>query len=153
MIKDVKILVANGVNLDLLGRREADVYGRFTLADLAASLQKAAPEIAKLAGLSSLSLSFFQSNVEAEFLSELDKGWSGILMNPGAWTHTSLALADRLAALRTPYVEVHISNVAAREEFRKHSYSAKGASGVVHGFGMHSYHAALLGLCARLAST
>lgn len=139
-----KVLVANGVNLDLLGTREPGIYGTFTLADVEKTLREVAPQ------LGGCTLAFFQSNDEQAFIEKFDEGWDGALINPGAWTHTSLALADRLAALKLPYVEVHISNVAAREDFRKLSYTARNAVGVVHGFGMDSYVAGLLGLLRKL---
>jgi 3-dehydroquinate dehydratase-2 len=146
-----QILVAHGVNLDLLGRREPDVYGRTTLAELEAELEAAAEGAARMAGLSNgCGLAFFQSNDETTFLERLGDGWDGILINPGAWTHTSLALADRLLGLGVPYVEVHLSNLAAREEFRQKSYSAAGAAGVVYGFGVDSYVVGLVGLLRAL---
>ena len=95
-------------------------------------------------------LHFYQSNSEADFLNEISKKWDGALINPGAWTHTSLALGDRLAALQLPFVEVHISNLSQREDFRKHSYLSPHAVGVVYGFGLGSYGAALIGLLNHL---
>lgn len=148
----LRVLVANGVNLDLLGTREPDVYGQTTLADIEAALVRDAAAAAQLAGVAGVDLSFFQSNDEAEFLNALDQGWDGILINAGAWTHTSLALADRLKGLAVPYAEVHLSNLAAREDFRQRSYAAPAAAGVVYGFGKSSYIAALVGLLKRLAS-
>jgi 3-dehydroquinate dehydratase-2 len=148
----LKILVAHGVNLDLLGRREPEVYGRTTLAELEQAIEVAAPEVAALAGLTGVTLAFFQSNDEPTFLARLGDGWDGLVINPGAWTHTSLALADRLLGLAVPYVEVHLSNLAAREEFRQRSYSAAGAVGVVYGFGVDSYVVGLAGLLRRLAA-
>jgi 3-dehydroquinate dehydratase-2 len=148
-----RVLVANGVNLDLLGRREVGIYGRVALAEIEAGLARDAAAAAQLAGLDAgVELSFFQSNDEAEFLAELDKGWDGALINAGAWTHTSLALADRLKGLELPFVELHLSNLAAREEFRHHSYSAPHAAGVVYGLGPASYIAALVGLLRHLAA-
>lgn len=148
----VSILIANGVNLDLLGGREAQHYGRFTLADLERSLGQYGAALAPLYPSLSLSLNFIQTNDEAEFLAQLSQPWDAAICNFAAWTHTSVAIADRLAALGRPYVEVHISNVAAREPFRHSSYSAAGAAGVVFGFGMASYHAALAGLLETLSS-
>ena len=146
-----RVLVANGVNLDLLGRREPHIYGQKGLDGLEAAVRSSAPTLAKAAGLAGCNLTFFQSNDEAAFLSQLDQNWDGILINPGAWTHTSLALADRLRALETPFVEVHLSNVAAREPFRHRSYSAPYARGVVHGLGLNSYLAGLFGLLLDIA--
>ncbi len=149
--KPWQILVANGVNLDLLGRREPAVYGSANLSQLEQQLRVSAPELARVAGGRGVALTFFQSNDEAAFLNELSAGWDGALINPGAWTHTSLALADRLKGLALPFVEVHISNVAGREAFRQQSFSAPHAVGVVHGFGLSSYEAGLLGLLRHLA--
>ncbi|MES2743888.1 MAG: type II 3-dehydroquinate dehydratase [Bdellovibrionota bacterium] len=148
--KTLSILVANGVNLDLLGRREPAIYGKHTLADIESSLQNLAPKLQAMFELPALKLSFFQSNHEGLFLEEFDKGWSAAIINAGAWTHTSLALADRLTALELPFIEVHISNLAKREEFRHHSYTAPHALGVCYGFGIDSYTAALAGLCSIL---
>lgn len=145
-----RVLVASGVNLDLLGRREPDVYGRETLADLEESLRRHAPALAKVAGVSDVTLTFFQTNDEAALFAKLSEGWDGVLLNAGAWTHTSLALADRLKGLSLPFVEVHLSNLAAREEFRHKSHCAPHAVGVVYGFGMAGYQAALLGLLTKL---
>jgi len=91
-------------------------------------------------------LEFYQTNSEAEFLTKISDTYDGIVINPAAWTHTSVALADRLSAVKTPYIETHISNISSREEFRKKSYTAPGASGVVYGMGFSSYKSALLGL-------
>ena len=148
--KDLKILVAHGVNLDLLGLREPQIYGKHTLADIESRLRTVSPEFAKAFQLPSVQLHFFQSNHEGLFLDELSKKWDGALINAGAWTHTSLALADRLVALALPFVEVHISNLSKREDFRQHSYAAPHAIGVCYGFGMDSYTAALSGLYAFL---
>lgn len=147
---DLKILIANGVNLDLLGRREPHIYGKHTLADVEARLRAVSVTLAKTFQLPTVHLHFFQSNHEGLFLDELSKGWDGALINAGAWTHTSLALADRLVALQLPFVEVHLSNLSKREEFRQHSYAAPHAAGVVYGFGVESYVAALSGLYATL---
>jgi 3-dehydroquinate dehydratase-2 len=146
-----RVLILNGVNLDLLGRREAQHYGSFTLEGLEAALGAEAPALARAAGLPGVELSFAQSNSEDAFLAVLDKGWDGAVLNAGAWTHTSLAIADRLRALGLIFVEAHISNIAAREEFRQRSFLAPVAAGVVYGFGMDSYRVALFGLLRRLA--
>ncbi len=148
----LRIVVASGVNLDLLGRREPGIYGKHTLADLERRLRALAPGLARTFGLSGVELTFFQSNDEARFLETLSEPWAGALINAGAWTHTSLALADRLAALQLPFVEVHISNLSRREDFRQKSYSAPHAVGVCYGFGIDSYAAGLSGLFAHLAS-
>lgn len=145
------VLVLNGVNLDLLGRREAQHYGTFSLADIEADLTAIAPKLADLAGFPGVKLAFAQTNSEAEFLAQLDHGWDGAVINAGAWTHTSLAIADRLRALALPFVEAHISNIAAREEFRHRSFLAPIATGVVFGLAKDSYRVALFGLLCRLA--
>jgi len=140
-----RILVASGVNLDLLGRREPGIYGRATLADLEV--------LARSEFAARAELFFAQTNVEAEYLALLDGEWSGAVINPGAWTHTSLALADRLAGLELPFVEVHLSNTAAREAFRHHSYTARLAVGVVQGFGINSYLLGIDGILRYLAAS
>lgn len=146
-----RILIANGVNLDLLGQREPEVYGLTTLASLEDELRKINPVLAKSFGLEAAELIFYQSNHEGQFLEKLSEGWDGAVINPGAWTHTSLALADRLAGLKLPFAEVHLSNIAKREAFRQHSYAAPHAVGVCFGFGSASYSAGLTGLYAWLA--
>ena len=141
----MKILIASGVNLDLLGKREISIYGKDSLQTMEKLLKSNVTDLKKIFKLKSCELVFFQSNDEATFLEEVSKSWDGIVINPGAWTHTSLALADRLVGLGTPYVEVHVSNVFAREEFRKHSFLSPHAVGTISGFGIYSY---LLGLQA-----
>lgn len=145
-----KILIAHGVNLDRLGSREPQIYGSSNLAEINDGLFKIAPLIAQMIGSPAPLLDFFQSNAEHELLNQISSGYDGILINPGAWTHTSLALADRLKGLAVPYVEVHLSNTASRETFRHHSYTAPHAAGVVSGFGAASYQAGLLGLMLKL---
>ncbi|MDE3268831.1 MAG: type II 3-dehydroquinate dehydratase [Pseudomonadota bacterium] len=143
------ILVANGVNLDLLGRREQEHYGSFTLQDLEDSLQLWAGKFSALLDIGKPKLVFLQSNDECTFLEKLSANWDGVLLNPGAWTHTSLALADRLQSLpHIPYVEVHISNIRKR---RRRSYCADNALAVVCGAGMDSYLAGLYVLLKHLA--
>lgn len=145
-----QILVANGVNLDLLGKREAHIYGGASLRDL----EKALSEYnQKIAGLykSDFDLCFFQTNCESELLEKLtEQSWKAMIINPGAWTHTSLALADRLAAIDFPFIEVHLSNLSLRESFRQKSFSAKHACGVIYGLGVDSYLAALAALYQQL---
>lgn len=144
--------VANGVNLDLLGTRETAIYGSLTLREIEACLR---------ADLESLQekrkfkyrLEFFQTNDEAEFLAFVSRPFAGLIMNPGAWTHTSLALADRLRATGTPFIETHLSNISAREPFRHHSYCAPHAAGVIYGLGLESYRAALYALLQKLSAT
>ena len=135
-----KILVLNGPNLNLLGTREPDIYGAETLADILANLRDLADELG-------ISLISFQSNIEGELIDKIqtarDEGVSFILINPGAFTHTSVALRDAFLAVDLPMIELHLSNVHAREEFRRHSYLADIAVGTVAGFGSYSYELAL----------
>ncbi|MHB1194112.1 MAG: type II 3-dehydroquinate dehydratase [Longimicrobiales bacterium] len=142
----MKIAVVHGPNLRLLGRREPEVYGSDTLADVNALLADEA------LGLG-VELEFFQSNHEGEILDFLDTASArveGFLVNPGALTHTSVALRDALTGVARPFVEVHLSNTAAREPFRRHSFLSDVAAGVVFGFGTQSYVLGLRGLVARL---
>ncbi len=146
-----KILIANGVNLDLLGARPEQWYGTGTLSELENFLLKKVPDIEKLTS-TKISLSFFQSNDEASFLNKLSEKWHGAVINPGAWTHSSLALADRLEALQLPFAEVHLSNLAKRtEDWRKRSYSAGHALGVIYGFGFESYFLGLQAVISAVA--
>ena len=140
-----KILVASGVNLDLLGSRQPEIYGMETLKDLEDSLNSLLPSLETLFD-TNIKLITKQTNSECYFLELVSECWDGIVVNAGAWTHTSLALSDRLAALDVPFVEVHISNLANREEFRKKSYLAPYAIGIAYGFGLDSYHTGLFGL-------
>ena len=141
------ILLLSGPNLNLLGTREPAVYGHTTLAQV----ESAARQRAAAAGVA---LDAFQSNSEAELVGRIHRaredGTGFIVINPGALTHTSVALRDALAAVAIPYVEVHLSNVHAREAFRHHSYLAGGAVGVVCGFGPQGYAFAIDAALARL---
>ncbi|OZB62142.1 MAG: type II 3-dehydroquinate dehydratase [Lysobacterales bacterium 14-68-21] len=143
-----KILALHGPNLNLLGVREPDIYGRETLADINAGLA----EQAQAAGHE---LSWYQSNAEHELIGRIhqarDDQTALILCNAGAFTHTSIALRDALAAVAIPFIEVHLSNVHAREPFRHHSYLADIAIGVIGGFGSDSYRLALDAAMRRLA--
>lgn len=134
------ILVLHGPNLNLLGTREPDVYGHATLADIDAGL-------AANARASGVELASFQSNAEHELIERVqaacDDGTAFMLINPGAFTHTSIALRDALAAVKIPFIEVHLSNVHAREPFRRLSYFSDIAVGVIAGFGAQSYQLAL----------
>lgn len=142
-----KILVLHGPNLNLLGTREPDIYGRDTLA----AIDQRLVERGKGVGMEVVS---FQSNAEAPLIERIhaakSDGTAFILINPAAFTHTSVALRDALAAVAIPFVEVHLSNVHAREAFRKHSYFSDLAVGVVAGFGAHSYELALEAAIRRL---
>jgi 3-dehydroquinate dehydratase II len=142
------ILVLHGPNLNLLGTREPEIYGHATLADIDAMLGRAA----EAAGHRLASL---QSNAEHVLIDRIqaarDDGTAFILINPGAFTHTSIALRDAFAAVKIPFIELHLSNVHAREEFRRHSYLSDLAVGVIAGFGADSYRLALDAALARLA--
>lgn len=134
----MKILIINGPNLNLLGEREPEVYGKQTFNDYFTSLQFKLREV---------ELSHFQSNHEGEIIDKLHEArlhFDGVVLNAAAYTHTSVAIADAVKAIQIPVVEVHISNTSARENFRKHSYIAPYASGVITGFGMKSYELAVL---------
>lgn len=135
-----KIIIINGPNLNLLGTREPSVYGTQSFEEVLTQWQKAYPNV---------SLSYFQSNCEGELINKLHEigfHYDGVILNAGAYTHTSIALADAIKAIQTPVVEVHISNTFARESFRHHSYLSSVAKGVIVGFGMKSYELALLSL-------
>jgi 3-dehydroquinate dehydratase-2 len=143
------ILILHGPNLNLLGTREPDVYGHTTLADIDR-------ELTVLAGELGVTVTTFQSNHEGALIDRIHtaagEGVAGLLINPGAYTHTSIALRDAIAAVTVPTVEVHLSNVHARESFRRRSFIAPVAVAQVAGFGAASYALALRGLVARLRS-
>lgn len=142
-----RILVLNGPNLNRLGKREPSVYGRSTLDDIEKDLKTLAIEI-------SVEIDFFQSNHEGLLIDRIhlagDKGVDGFLINPGALTHTSVALRDAFLSVGKPFVEVHISNTYARETFRQKSFLSDVSSGVLVGFGTFGYQLALRGLAATL---
>jgi 3-dehydroquinate dehydratase-2 len=143
-----RILVLHGPNLNLLGRREPEIYGRTTLSEIDAGLVEAGK------GLQA-EIECFQSNHEGALVDRIQEAMGrvdGIIINPGAFTHTSLAIRDALAATDLPIVEVHLSNVFAREAFRHHSYVSGIAMAVVSGLGAAGYTAALLGLVERLGA-
>jgi len=144
-----KILVIHGPNLNLLGGREPALYGQATLAEIDADL-------AGIARGSGHDLSSFQSNSEGALIDRVHAaakdGIAFIVINPGALTHTSIALRDALAAVKIPFIEVHLSNVHAREAFRHHSYLADLAVGVITGFGADSYRLGVTAALRRLAS-
>ena len=135
-----KILVLHGPNLNLLGTREPEVYGCTTLADIDASLSATAMA-------ADHELTSFQSNAEHALIDRVHaargEGVAWIVINPGGYTHTSVALRDALAGVAIPFIETHLSNVQAREPFRQHSYFSDIAHGVISGFGAESYHMAL----------
>ena len=143
----MNILVLHGPNLNLLGQREPEIYGHRTLADIDA-------ELARLGDQLSVRIESFQSNHEGALIDRLQQamqdGTNGILINPGGLTHTSIALRDTISALSMPVVEVHLSNIHAREAFRNQSYISPVVSGVVCGFGPDSYLLALRAILAKL---
>ena len=130
----MKILIVNGPNLNLLGSRETQIYGNVSFADF----------LTELKSKSSAEISYFQSNVEGELINVLqDTDADGIILNAGGYTHTSVALRDCIAAIPTPVVEVHISNITARESFRHESLLSPVCAGCIFGFGMKGYELAL----------
>ena len=138
----VKLLLIHGPNLNLLGEREPEVYGKTTLAEIDRRMTK-------FAGENGAELRILQSNSEGAIVDAVQeaRNWAaGILINPGAYTHYSYAIRDAIAAVRLPAVEIHISNVSAREEFRRHSVIAPACVGSVSGFGWCSYKLGLIGL-------
>jgi 3-dehydroquinate dehydratase-2 len=133
----MQLLILNGPNLNLLGKREPEIYGYATFDDYFAQLKEKFPQV---------KLSYFQSNVEGELINKLHEcgfTYNGIIFNPGGYTHTSIALGDAVAAIKTPVIEVHISNVFAREEFRHISYIAPKAKGSITGLGLDGYRLAI----------
>ena len=144
-----KLLVLHGPNLNLLGVREPDIYGRETLADIN-------NQLAQRAQAAGHELAWYQSNAEHELIGRIhqarDEQIATILINPGAFTHTSVALRDALAAVGIPFIELHMSNVHAREPFRHHSYLSDLAIGVICGFGSASYRLALDAALSKLES-
>ena len=135
--QQMKILIINGPNLNLLGKRETSIYGKTSFTKYFARLQSKYPD---------LTLQYFQSNHEGEILDKIHETgftYDGIVLNGGAYTHTSIAIADAIAAVETPVVEVHISNIHAREAFRKHSYSAANCVGCITGLGLKGYDLAV----------
>lgn len=139
------IVILNGPNLNLLGQREPGIYGLQSFEIYLKTLESLFPAV---------QFTYFQSNVEGELINKLhDVGFNadGIIFNAGGYTHTSVAIADAVAAVKAPVVEVHISNVHAREEFRHTSLMAKNCLGVITGFGMDSYRLAILGILEFLS--
>lgn len=136
-------MIINGPNLNLLGTREPTIYGHQTMENYLVELRRAIPEV---------EIGYYQSNIEGQLIDELQRvGFScdGIVINAGAYTHTSIALLDCIRSLKAPVVEVHISNVHQREEFRHHSMISAGCLGVICGFGMGSYRLAVEALLRR----
>lgn len=133
----MKIAIINGPNLNLIGKREPDIYGNMSFEQFLESLKKK---------YANIEISYFQSNVEGELINELQRvgfNYDGIIFNPGGYTHTSVAIGDAVAAIKTPVIEVHISNVHAREEFRKNSHVSGKAVGTISGLGLKGYELAI----------
>ena len=140
--RNKQILVLNGPNLNLLGKREPDVYGNDSMESVFAILQERFPDV---------QLDYYQSNVEGELINKLHEvgfSYDGIVFNAGAYTHTSVALHDAIKAINTPVVEVHISNVYQRETYRHTSLITGACVGVIGGFGMNSYRLAIEAILA-----
>ncbi len=136
----MKIYIINGPNLNLLGKRETSIYGQITFEDYLVQLKSEFPQ---------LQINYYQSNVEGEIINKLHEigfSYDGIILNAGGYTHTSVAIADAVKAIETPVIEVHISNIFSREDFRHVSLIAPSAKGSIIGFGMDSYRLAIQGL-------
>lgn len=133
----MKIQIINGPNINLLGKREPSIYGSQSFDDYLKVLEKSYPQV---------EFTYYQSNVEGEMINKIHEvgfDFDGIVLNAGAYTHTSIALQDAIRAVKTPVIEVHISNVHQREEFRHKSMIACACKGVICGFGLHSYRLAV----------
>ena len=136
----MKIQIVNGPNLNLLGVREPGIYGSESFESYLSKLREQYPEV---------EIEYYQSNVEGELINKIQEvgfSFDGIVLNAGAYTHTSIALHDCIRAIKCPVVEVHISNVHQREEFRHHSFISAACKGVICGFGLNSYRLAIEGL-------
>lgn len=133
----MKIAIINGPNLNLLGKRETDIYGNKSFEQYLGELKQKYPQVG---------ISYFQSNVEGELINEIQRvgfDHDGIILNPAGYTHTSVALGDAIAGIKTPVIEVHISNVHAREDFRKLSHVSGKSAGSIFGLGLKGYELAL----------
>jgi 3-dehydroquinate dehydratase-2 len=142
----MKIQIINGPNLNLLGVREPEIYGNHNFETYLQELRSKFPDI---------TIEYYQSNIEGELINKIQEvgfDYDGIVLNAGAYTHTSIALQDCIRSVKCPCVEVHISNVHTREEFRHHSYISAACLGVICGFGLNSYELAIRGICANLGS-
>jgi len=137
------LIIINGPNLNLLGKREPGIYGARGFDDYFLELKNLFPQV---------TLTYFQSNIEGELINKIHEvgfAFDGIVLNAGGYTHTSIALGDAIAAIAAPVVEVHISNVHAREAFRHHSYLSQYCAGIIVGFGLESYRLAVEHLSRR----
>ena len=133
----MNIHIINGPNLNLLGKREIDIYGNMSFENYLLELKESFPNI---------NLTYFQSNIEGKLINEIQRvGFEvdGIVFNPAGYSHTSIAIGDAVAAITAPLIEVHISNIYSREEFRKHSYVSAKAVGVITGLGLNGYKLAI----------
>lgn len=133
----MNIIIINGPNLNLLGKREPEIYGNATFEDYFKTVQAQFPKV---------NLQYYQSNVEGELINKIQEvgfEYDGIILNAGAYTHTSIGIGDAIKAITTPVIEVHISNTFGREAFRHQSYISPNAKGVILGFGMQSYQLAI----------
>ncbi|MEI7473246.1 MAG: type II 3-dehydroquinate dehydratase [bacterium] len=142
----MKILIIHGPNLNLLGKREPDKYGNTTLEEINNNLKNEASNL-------NVEVNFFQSNIEGEIITKIQQTmgiYDGLVINPAAYTHTSVAIRDAILAVNIPTVEVHLSNIHQREEFRHFSYIAPVAIGQIAGFGADSYKLGLLALVNKL---
>lgn len=138
-----KIQIINGPNLNLLGVREPGIYGKSSFESYLPELRRRFPDV---------QIDYYQSNIEGELIDKMQEvgfSYDGIVLNAGAYTHTSIALLDCIRSLRCPVVEVHISNVHKREEYRHHSMISAGCLGVICGFGLHSYDLAISGILSQ----
>lgn len=142
----MKIAIINGPNLNLLGKREPEIYGASSFEDFLIELKKIFPNV---------SFTYFQSNIEGELVNALQQfgfEYDGIVLNPAAYTHTSVAIGDAIAAIKVPVVEVHISNVHAREDFRKISHVSAKVAGTIAGLGLKGYELAIAYLLNKKSS-
>jgi len=137
MLRIMKILILNGPNLNLTGKREKEIYGNVSFEDYLVTLRKLFPEF---------TINYFQSNIEGEIINRLQQAANevnAVILNAGGYTHTSVAIGDTVKTIDIPIVEVHLSNILAREEFRHHSFIAPHCVGSVFGFGLDSYRLAI----------
>ena len=139
-IGNMKIIIINGPNLNLLGKREPEIYGNQTFEDYFKTLQTK---------FNTIELTYYQSNIEGELINKIQEigfSYDGIILNAGGYTHTSVAIGDAVKSVTSPVVEVHISNTFSRESFRHQSYISPNAKGIIIGFGLKSYELAILSL-------
>lgn len=146
MSNKMKIMVIQGPNINMLGNREPELYGRMSMDDIHEQMKLVADQV-------EFDIEFFQSNLEGEIVDKIQEclGDShGIIINPAAYSHTSIAIRDALAAVRLPVIEIHITNLARREEFRQKSLIAPMCAGQIMGFGAYGYHMAMIGMIEML---